>query len=161
MRLRASYLAIHRLTDASLSDLGITADQFVCLLILRRRHGIIQRELVDLATSDPNTIRAMLVLLEDKGYVMRRRHSGDKRARIVRITPKGREVARLAYAALSRIHKWIGARISREEAAVINSVLTRVAEALPCAAAPAPLDISANRGSIMKPPRAVVGIDRS
>ena len=66
MNLRAAYLSMHRQTNAHLARFGVTADQFVCLLILAEEDGIIQQELVKRATSDPNTIRAMLVLLEKR-----------------------------------------------------------------------------------------------
>ena len=34
MNLRAAYLSMHRQTNAHLARFGVTADQFVCLLIL-------------------------------------------------------------------------------------------------------------------------------
>jgi len=38
---------------------GITADQVVCPLILDEVNGIIQKDLVQQAASDPNTMRVM------------------------------------------------------------------------------------------------------
>ena len=45
IRLRAAYLAMHRQTNAHLLDLGITADQYVCLDALYGNDRIIQRDL--------------------------------------------------------------------------------------------------------------------
>jgi DNA-binding MarR family transcriptional regulator len=90
MVLRAAYLSMHRQTNAHLARFGVTADQFVCLVILADRDGITQQELVRLATSDPNTICAMLVLLEKRGLVAREPHPTDGRARLVTMTNKGR-----------------------------------------------------------------------
>ncbi|MBN2591076.1 MAG: MarR family transcriptional regulator [Sedimentisphaerales bacterium] len=71
---------------------GITANQFVLLMFLAEDDGISQRDLVERAFSDPNTIRAMLVLLEKRGLVERDQHPEDGRKRNVTITLKGREI---------------------------------------------------------------------
>src|SRR4030042_2120876 len=94
MALRAAYLSMHRQTNAHLAGVGITADQFVCLALLAEKDGITQQELVRKATSDPNTIRAMLLLLEKRGFVKREKHPTDGRARHVTLTSKGRNIYR-------------------------------------------------------------------
>jgi DNA-binding MarR family transcriptional regulator len=105
MQLRAAYLSMHRQTNAYLSGPGITADQFVCLLILNEEKGIIQKELVQRATSDPNTIRAMLILLEKQHLIIRKPDPQDNRARIVTITEKGRRVVNQAVIRLKPVRK--------------------------------------------------------
>jgi DNA-binding MarR family transcriptional regulator len=91
MKLRSAYWAMHRRADAQLAPLGVTADQFVLLSILAEGDGITQQEVVRRASSDANTVRAMLVLLEERGLVSRTRHPTDGRARSVRLTRKGRQ----------------------------------------------------------------------
>src|SRR5436190_23131208 len=88
--LRAAYFGMHRVSDAHFSRYGVTADQFVLLACLAEQEGITQRELAGRASSDPSTIRAMLVLLEGQGLVARKRHPGDNRARVVSVTAAGR-----------------------------------------------------------------------
>ena len=127
MQLRASYLAMHRQSNSVLMECGITIEQFVCLLIVYDNDGIIQNEIVRLATSDPNTIRAILLLLEKKGFVRREPHSSDKRARCVRITPLGRQTAEQSFEALLKVNSRIRKLISDEEAAVLNALLSRIA----------------------------------
>ncbi|MBP7934439.1 MAG: MarR family transcriptional regulator [Phycisphaerae bacterium] len=90
MALRAAYWAMHRQADTVLSPHQVTANQFVLLALLAEQDGITQQELVRRASSDANTIRAMLVLLENQGLVSRRSHPTDGRARNVALTPKGR-----------------------------------------------------------------------
>src|SRR5262249_2178559 len=53
---------------------------------------ITQRELAHRASSDPSTVRAMLVLLEGRGLVARKRDPDDSRARVVTLTHKGRRL---------------------------------------------------------------------
>jgi DNA-binding MarR family transcriptional regulator len=62
------------------AKLGVTADQFVLLATLARGHALTQRELAARMPSDPSTVRAMLVLLEERGLVSRDTHPTDGRA---------------------------------------------------------------------------------
>lgn len=91
MGLRTAYWAMHRQTDACFARHGVTANQFVLLALLAEDDGISQQQLVRRASSDPNTVRAMLVLLESRGLVSRERHPDDGRARNVTLTLKGRQ----------------------------------------------------------------------
>src|ERR1043165_2060252 len=92
MALRAAYLALHRRSDAAFAAHGVTADQFVLLATLSRGHALTQRELARRMSSDPSTVRAMLVLLERSGLVERETHPPDARARTVALTAKGTRV---------------------------------------------------------------------
>jgi DNA-binding MarR family transcriptional regulator len=90
--LRAAYLALHRQANACFAKVGVTADQFVLLGCMADGDALTQQELVRRIGSDPNTVRAMLLLLERRGVVSRERHAADGRARSVSLTRKGREV---------------------------------------------------------------------
>src|SRR5690242_558376 len=92
LALRAAYLALHRGSDARFARHGVTADQFVLLSMLAEGDALTQKELARRASSDPNTVRAMLLLLERRGLVARERHPTDGRARSVALTAKGRRV---------------------------------------------------------------------
>src|SRR5688572_30976238 len=96
MGLRAAYWSLHRQADAVLAPHGVTADQFVLLSLLAEDAdgaGLTQQALVRRASSDANTVRAMLVLLEQRGLVSRAPHPSDGRARAVALTPQGRETS--------------------------------------------------------------------
>ncbi len=90
MRLRKAYLTFHRRGDARIRPFGVTADQFVVLSLLADEDGITQKSIVERTASDPNTITAILRLLEQQGFVERKTHGKDRRARCVFLTPKGR-----------------------------------------------------------------------
>ena len=91
MRLRGAYLTFHRLANAHFEPLGVTADQFVVLTLLAEEDGVTQRDLVEQAFSDANTIGEMLARLETKQLVRREPHPQDGRARCVFLTPRGRK----------------------------------------------------------------------
>jgi DNA-binding MarR family transcriptional regulator len=96
MWLRKAYLAFHRRVNAWVLSNGITADQYVVLRVVAREPGITQIKTVEWTASDPNTIAAILRLLEQRGLVDRQSHSRDRRARCVFLTAAGRKLHRRA-----------------------------------------------------------------
>ena len=137
LRLRAAYLAMHRQTDACLAKHGATADQFVLLTLLERQDGVTQQELVRRASSDPNTIRAMLVLLEKRGLVARKEHPTDGRARRVTLTRRGRQALGKLMAETKPLRKRLRAAFLLDEAEALSEFLGRVPGAVTPATAPA------------------------
>jgi DNA-binding MarR family transcriptional regulator len=131
--LRAAYLAMHRQTDGCLAKRGATADQFVLLGLLAERDGITQQELVRRASSDPNTVRAMLVLLEKRGLVERNGHPTDRRARSVVLTRRGRQTYRKLLSETESLRERLYAAFRPEEGAQFVGFLARISDA--CAAA--------------------------
>ncbi|MBP3958191.1 MarR family transcriptional regulator [Gemmata sp. G18] len=126
MALRSAYLAMHRGTDAVLAQHDITADQFVLMSALARGEATTQRELARRAASDPNTVRAMLLLLERRKLVARAPHPTDARARTVALTAKGRRVYEQLWAASERIREQLLATIGEQNAALVLALLGRV-----------------------------------
>ncbi len=127
MKLRAAYWTMHRRADAQLARLGVTADQFVLLSILAEGDGITQQQLVRRASSDPNTVRAMLVLLERRGLVSRTRHPTDGRARSVGLTRKGRGAFERIWKASEPFRKRLVAPFDSAEVELMLGFLDRVA----------------------------------
>jgi len=96
MLLRKAYLAFHRRANAWMLEHGVTADQFVLLTVVAREPGITQITIVERTGSDPNTVAAILRLLEERRLVRREAHARDGRARCVFLTAEGRRVQRRA-----------------------------------------------------------------
>jgi len=128
--LRAAYLALHRRSEAAFESHGVTADQFVLLATLNRGHALTQRELARRMSSDPSTVRAMLVLLERRGLVEREAHPTDARARTVALTAKGtRAFQRLWTAGEPILAQMLGV-LDPAEAETLVGLLSRVAGTL-------------------------------
>ena len=104
MALRCAYLSLHRRANALFVPLGITADQFVLLTLLAAADKVSQKELAARSFSDPNTIRAMLVLLEGQNLVRREADPSDGRARKVILTAKGRKLQDRAWQVAAELH---------------------------------------------------------
>jgi DNA-binding MarR family transcriptional regulator len=128
--LRAAYLALHRRSEARFAPHGVTADQFVLLATLARGHALTQRELARRMSSDPSTVRAMLVLLEQRGLVERDTHPTDARARTVALTAEGMRTFRQLWAAGEPIRAQMLGVLRPGEVETLIGLLARVAEAL-------------------------------
>ncbi len=125
--LRAAYLALHRQTNDCFARDGVTADQFVLLAALSEADAVTQQELVRRLSSDPNTVRAMLQLLEARGLVIREHHPADGRARCVTLTTKGRKVFRRLWAKSEPLRARLLAAFGQDELVSLVGLLRRVA----------------------------------
>jgi len=129
--LRAAYLEMHRETDAGLAPLGVTADQFVVLSALAGGEARTQRELVERTSSDPSTLRAMLVLLEKRGLVERRPHPTDGRARSVRLTGLGRRTLTRTWKGTEPVRQRLAAALGPREIERLVTSLRKIATRWP------------------------------
>jgi DNA-binding MarR family transcriptional regulator len=127
MAIRAAYLELHRRTDALLAPYGVTADQFVVLATLADGDALSQRELVTRTSSDPNTLRAMLVLLERRRLIERRPHPSDGRARSVSLTRGGRRVFRQLWRKSEALRRGLTTAFPADEIDLFVAQLSRVA----------------------------------
>jgi DNA-binding MarR family transcriptional regulator len=130
LALRAAYLALHRRSEAAFSRYGVSADQFVLLAALAQGEALNQRELARRMSSDPSTVRAMLVLLARRGLVEREAHPTDARARTVALTSKGKRAFRQLWAAGESIRAQMLEALPPGEGEVLVRLLTRVAQSL-------------------------------
>ncbi len=128
--LRAAYFAMHRVSDAHFSRHGVTADQFVLLACLAEEDAITQKELARRASSDPSTVRAMLVLLEGRGLVARRRQPDDRRARVVTLTAGGRRLAGRLWETSEPIRAQMLSGFPAEESRLLVGCLRRLIDNL-------------------------------
>ena len=129
--LRAAYLALHRRSEARFARHGVTADQFVLLATLARGgEALTQRELARRMSSDPSTVRAMLVLLAGRGLVERDHHPTDARARTVTLTANGRRAYRRLWTAGESIRARMRDALRPGEAEALVRLLGQVAGAL-------------------------------
>ncbi len=130
MALRAAYLALHRRTDSRFARYGVTADQFVLLAALSDSQALTQRELADRVSSDPSTIRAMLVLLEARGFVKRESHPTDSRAKTVTLSVAGKRTLKKLWNAGQPIRDQMVESMSSSEVTELISLLQRLAAVL-------------------------------
>jgi DNA-binding MarR family transcriptional regulator len=80
--------------------------------------------------SDPSTVRAMLVLLEERGFVSRNTHPTDGRARTVALTESGLRKFRQVFKAGQAIRDQMVSSLTAEETRSLVKLLRRVSESL-------------------------------
>jgi len=130
MGLRAAYARMHRQSNMAVAGRGVTIDQFVLLALLAEQDGITQQELVRRASSDANTVRAMLVLLEDRELIAREPHPTDRRAHRVTVTHKGRQMLDQLWTDSEPVRQRMVSALTPTEADLLVDFLTRISEAM-------------------------------
>src|SRR6516165_7300090 len=130
MALRVAYLTLHRQTDALTAAEGVTADQFVVMAALAEENALSQRELADRTAADRNTLRAMVVLLEQQRFVQRTPHPRDRRVWCVSLTPGGRRVFRKIWRRTETLREELLARMSSEDVTAFVSLLRQFTAAI-------------------------------
>ena len=128
MLLRAAYFGMHRVSDTHFASHGVTADQFVILACLGEEDTITQKDLARRASSDPSTIRAMLILLEGRGLIARNWNPDDSRERLVTLTAKGRRLFERLFKSSGPIRAQMLAGFSDDEASLLVGCLRRLIE---------------------------------
>ena len=130
MRLRHAYFPIRRLTRARLAEFDITVDQFVVLSLLVEQQGRTQQNLVEEASSDPSTMRAMLVLLEERGLIRREYSTHDARARLVFLTSQGRKLQeKLLADGPQQVPSYLDGVLTDDELTTLLRCLDKIADA--------------------------------
>ncbi len=130
MRLRHAYFPIRRLTRARLAEFDITVDQFVVLTLLLEQQNRTQQSLVEEASSDPSTMRAMLVLLEERDLIRREPCTHDARARLVFLTSKGRRLQKkLLIGSPKQAPSYLDGVLTDDELRTLLRCLDKIADA--------------------------------
>lgn len=92
--LRRAWYSLNQAFRRRIAHLKITPDQFTVLRWLQEdaSNHMTQRTLADLMASDPNTVTSVLNRMEAVGYIQRRPHETDRRAKRIILKPKGAAV---------------------------------------------------------------------
>lgn len=71
---------------------NIGAGQYQFLRVLYEEEGLTQEDLSYILNIDKATTARALKRLEDEGYILRKRSAEDKRANVIKLTPKALEI---------------------------------------------------------------------
>jgi len=91
-RLRKAFLSICRCGDVTFSPYRLTTEQYSLMLAVQRDPGIRQVDVRDRIFAEPNTVTAMVTLLESRGILRRKPSPSDGRARLLYLTAHGQAV---------------------------------------------------------------------
>jgi MarR family transcriptional regulator, lower aerobic nicotinate degradation pathway regulator len=123
--------ASHTRIAEALGSIGLTPALFGLLNVLGARDGAIQLELATTMGIDPSTIVSLVDELETAGLAKRRPHPGDRRARQVAITPKGRQVLERGRRMASQVEDEVLQGLTASERRELLSLLRRALASAP------------------------------
>jgi DNA-binding MarR family transcriptional regulator len=119
---RLSRVVYQRATE---SVLGMSLKEYTALSNLRDQSNVTQQALCEAIHLDPNNCVLLLNALESAGQVERRRDSADRRRHIVVLTAAGQQALERADRALESVEDQVLAALTRDERAVLQSLLYR------------------------------------
>jgi len=82
--------AIRSHLDSLFRPLGLTTPQYTALSILERRDGMTSAELARRAFVRPQTMHEMITMLDERGFIERRRDPDNRRVLLISLTDLGR-----------------------------------------------------------------------
>jgi DNA-binding MarR family transcriptional regulator len=91
-RMRRAFLSMCRCGDTLFSPYGVTTDQYALIRAVQREPGIRQADLGSVIFAEPNTVTAMVTLLEKRGILRRKPSPTDRRAKLIYLTARGEMV---------------------------------------------------------------------
>jgi DNA-binding MarR family transcriptional regulator len=95
--------------------LGFSPGQFPVLLALWHEDGLTQRQLLDRMEVEQATLANTLARMERDGLILRRPHPSDRRAQIISLSERGRDLEQMAIEAAAQADDEIFAGFRRFE----------------------------------------------
>jgi DNA-binding MarR family transcriptional regulator len=92
--LRRAQGAMHRDFMAAVASLGLTQKQVATLWLIHANPGVSQAEVAEALGMDRATMMAVTDRLEDRGFVIRKRSTVDRRRQDLYLTPAGQSSLR-------------------------------------------------------------------
>jgi DNA-binding MarR family transcriptional regulator len=129
--LRRAWFGLNQAFRRRIAHLGLTPDQYTVLRTLAEAgaRGLGQRELTRRMASDPNTVAALLVRMEETGLIARRTDRRDRRAKRIAARAVGRGRYAAARAVAEALQEQVMAAVPAAERTVFLAQLDAVGQA--------------------------------
>ncbi|WP_421358515.1 MarR family winged helix-turn-helix transcriptional regulator [Agrobacterium rosae] len=111
------------------ATLGFSPGQFPILLELWHEDALTQRQLLDRVDVEQATLANTLVRMERDGLIQRKPHSKDRRAQIIELTERGRELEMQAISASQETDDAILGTLLKFERQLLLEYMNRTIEA--------------------------------
>ncbi len=123
--LRRAQGAMHRDFLVAVSDFGLTQKQAAALWLIQANGGVSQVEVAAALGMDRATMMAVTDRLEDRGYVIRKRSSTDRRRQQLYLTPAGQTTLRKCKARIDQHEEKFRALFTASELAALLEALKK------------------------------------
>ena len=118
--------AMRSYTKEPLAKLGITHGHFITLLYISENEGVTQAQLSEIHRKDRNIVSRNIDVLEEKGFVIRKRGIVDRRSTI-HLTDLGHSVISTHKNLIKESEQEALSNLSKDEIAIFYSLLTKIA----------------------------------
>ena len=125
-RLRRAFLSICRCGDVIFSPYRLTTEQYALMRAVQRNPGIRQADVTDQIFAEPNTVTAMVTLLEKRGILRRKSCPNDRRVRLLSLTAHGLAVMQKLSSDWSPMRNVLQQCFSGEEGNQALEILDRI-----------------------------------
>ncbi|MDG1040325.1 MAG: MarR family transcriptional regulator [Polaribacter sp.] len=112
--------------EIKLKKLDVTKEQIIILKNLFLNDGIHQNELAFLTSRDKSSLTRLLVKMEKKGYIKRKKSKEDKRINMVFITNVGKEMFAKTRPVIQKTIDTIEKNISKKEKETMILLLKKI-----------------------------------
>ena len=110
-----------------LAKLGITHGHFITLLYISENEGVTQAQLSEIHRKDRNIVSRNIDVLEEKGFVIRKRGIVDRRSFTIHLTDLGHSVVSTHKNLIKESEQEALSNLSKDEIAIFYSLLTKIA----------------------------------
>jgi MarR family transcriptional regulator, organic hydroperoxide resistance regulator len=126
-RVRRAQGAIHRDYMAAIAGLDVTQKQTATLWLINANPGVSQVSLAASLGMDRATIMSLIDRLEDRGFVIRRRSTVDRRRQELYLTPAGQGILRKVKTRIATHERRFTACFKPAELTALMSALAKIA----------------------------------
>lgn len=116
------------IAQARAAGFDLTPVQYAALSVLHDHPGIDQATLAGLVAHDRVTLGGVVSRLESRGYIERRVKDGDRRARTMTLTERGRSLVRTIQPAMRATQEQIMAGLDEAERAELMRLMRKLTE---------------------------------
>ena len=117
-------------TKEPLAKLGITHGHFITLLYISENEGVTQAQLSEIHRKDRNIVSRNIDVLEEKGFVIRKRGIVDRRSFSIHLTDLGHSVISTHKNLIKESEEEALSNLSKDEISIFYSLLNKIAEFL-------------------------------
>lgn len=114
-------------TKEPLTKLGITHGHFITLLYISENEGVTQAQLSEIHRKDRNIVSRNIDVLEEKGFVIRKRGIVDRRSFTIHLTDLGHSVISTHKNLIKESEQEALSNLSKDEITIFYSLLTKIA----------------------------------
>ena len=113
-------------TKAPLEKLGITHGHFITLLYISENEGLTQAQLAETHRKDRNIVSRNIDVLEEKGFVIRKRGITDRRSFTIHLTDLGHSVVSTHKDLIKEGEQEALRNLSKDEISIFYSLLNKI-----------------------------------